>query len=118
MDTGAYVYWNKSQGWHLFGCKNFPHLQHEIDNIRPIKAWTNKMQLDQVGNRKDKVIEEIGYESFKKMETLSLDKWEKEKAKSLKMDYYQKIFEKYKKLNEKLIKDNPRLDPKNNLLQL
>jgi len=48
----------------------------------------------------------------------SQDKGLKETAKSRKGEIHKAVYEKYKKLNEKLLKANPKLDPKNNLLEL
>ena len=118
MDTGQYVYWNKAHGGHLYWVKNNPQMQYDIDNIRPISAMGNKAQLDQVGNRKNVVADEIGLDGACKLYDKSADKGLKETAKSRKEEIHKAIYEKYKKLNEKLLRDNPKLDPKNNLLEL
>ena len=117
MDTGQYVYRNKAHGGHLYWVKNNPHMQYDIDNIRPISAMGNKAQLDQVGNRKSAVYEEIWPEHFLYLVQKSENKGLKEIAKGRKEEIHKAIYEKYKKLNEKLLKDNPKLDPKN-LLEL
>lgn len=114
MDTGKMVYRNKAQWGHLYWVKNNPHMQYDIDNIRPISAMGNKAQLDQVGNR-DKW---LSLSMKLELKVKSTDKGLKETAKSRKEEIHKDIYEKYKKLNEKLLKANPKLDPKNNLLQL
>lgn len=43
------------QGWHVYGKKNFPHMIYLVNNIYPITSWTNKMQGDQIAQRKTKL---------------------------------------------------------------
>jgi len=80
--------------WHVYGQKNFPHMAFEIDNIRPISWFSNKMQGDQIAQWKVNLPMDIQ----NRLEILAADKESKNQIRDHK--FFQDIIDKYKALNE------------------
>lgn len=80
--------------WHVYGQRNYPHMAFEIDNIRPISWFSNKMQGDQIAQWKVNLPEDIQ----DKLQAMSDNKSAKNELRN--HTFYQNIIDKYKKLNE------------------
>jgi len=77
--------------------KNYPHMAFVVDNIYPIKKWTNKRQADMIGyERKDNLMALIGENVYQLLENRANDKVLKNTLRD--HNYYQQMYDKYNTL--------------------
>jgi len=77
--------------------KNYPHMAFVVDNIYPIKKWTNKRQADMIGyERKDNLMALIGADVYQLLENRANDKVLKNTLRD--HNYYQQMYDKYNTL--------------------
>ena len=104
--------WNGCQGGHMYPKYNFPHMIFEIDNIRPQTARSNKKQLDTVNHE---LLEEVKIRIWQKKYDALIKRANnntlKAKYRIKPAEYYDKKYRKYKKLNDKIMKEK-NLSPK------
>ena len=111
VDTDVMVHYSKCQGGHLYPKHNFPQLAFVIENVRPISAFGNKRQGDQIGySRMDKTPL-----TLKEKQTLK-EISENKSLKNIRLttEDYRAIYEKYKEINSDLSKNLSQFSCNNN----
>jgi len=104
VDTGERLKWNdkRVQAGHRYPKKNYPHLAFDLANIHPIKSWTNKRQGDQLWYEWEaQFVTKIGGKKFVILESLANNSSLKNQIRQ--HQYYQTMYETYKKLNDDLL---------------
>lgn len=104
VDTGERLKRNdkRVQAGHWYPKKNYPHLAFDLMNIHPIKSWTNKRQGDQLGHEwREQFIAKIWNNKFIILESLANNASLKNQIRQ--HQYYQTMYETYKKLNDDLL---------------
>ena len=99
VDTWKILPWKKSQWWHIYWKKNFPHMAFKLLNIRPISQRCNKIQGDTIATRIEKTW--MTKKQIKRLKDMSEDKEAKNKI--LDWDYYRMQHSRFKELNDKIL---------------
>lgn len=104
VDTGERVYWRDCDWWHYRPKHNYPQLAFELDNVRPISKWTNKMQGDNVGIRwYDGMYDMVWAERYQELSSIADDKREKNRCVKRDRNFYNDIYQDYKQRNTALL---------------
>ena len=103
-DTWKRVFWSNCQWWHYYSKYNYPQLSFDLNNIHPITATTNRLQWDNTWTRrKGWFIKAIGKQAFSELEMMSNNRTLKFQCKDRDRQFYDEMYQKYKKLNEDLL---------------
>lgn len=90
------------QAWHWRPKHNYPQLAFELDNIHPIKKWTNKRQADMLGYEwEQKFIAKIWFARYQELASIADNKELKWQVRD--RQYYVELYEKYRDLNIQLL---------------